>query len=218
MAANTGIPFITSIANDIYDRVDKLATTLQKIPGILSKITEGFQENLDRLNHNIDEMLKESKSNRDLTLDAFGNSLSTLSQKIKEIKEENEKNFKDPQMKELIERLDKIATKLSTSYWDINIILIVNSIHWIVDILKGNLKRVDVPAHARTALRTFGNVPSSKAAKPVTLSSIKAEEERAVLDSKESQDARAFSHGKRVKTHDDHMKEIERRRKLFGKY
>ena len=213
--ADTGIPFITSIANDIYDRVDRLATTLQKFPAILSKISEGFQENLNKLNENIENMLEESRNNRDLTLEAFSDSMTTLSQKIRDIKDENEKTFQDPEMKVMIEKLDEVTKKLSLKYWDINTVLIIHSIHWILDILKGKVKSINVPYSARTSLQY--QVPTGPPPKG-SIASQRAEQEREHLDSKESQDARAFAKGRRPKTHDDHMKEIERRRKLFGRY
>ena len=211
--ADTGIPFITSIANDIYDRVDKLASTLQKFPAILSKISEGFQENLNKLNENIENMLEESRNNRDLTLEAFSDSMTTLSQRIKEMKDDNEKTFEDPEMKIMIEKLDDVTKKLSTKYWDINTMLIIHSIHWILDILKGKAKNISVPYSARRALQ----VPLPAGTKG-SVTAERAEREREHLGSKESQDARAFSKGVRKKTHDDHMKDIERRRKLFGRY
>ncbi|NHI91814.1 MAG: hypothetical protein EAX96_04875 [Candidatus Lokiarchaeota archaeon] len=214
--ADSGIPFITSIANDIYDRVDKLANTLQKIPAILSKITEGFQENLNRLNENIENMLEESRGNRDLTLEAFSDSMTTLSQKIREIKNENEEIFRSGEIKETIEKLDDVSKKLASKYWDINIILIIHSIHWIVDLLKGKIKNINLPPQLQTA------VPMRISTKqPILISTPspqKAKEEREVIDSKESQDARAFAKGRRPKTHDEQLEEIERRKKLFGRY
>jgi len=202
-----GIPFVTSIANDIYDRVDKLATSLQKIPGILSTITKGFQQNLEKLNTNIESMLTETRSNRDLTLDAFSDSMTALSQQIKEIKVENQKELANPEMTVVIEKLDAITNKLKSSYWDVNILLIINSIHWIVDMLKGKRKSINIPKSVQRVLTLSKEAPvaiSEETGEPVSAA-------QAGL-----KDGPKFKGGRKPKTHDDHMAEIERRRKLFG--
>jgi len=204
-----GIPFVTSIANDIYDRVDKLATSLQKIPGILSTITKGFQQNLEKLNSNIESMLSETRGNRDLTLDAFSDSMTALSQQIRNIKEESQKELANPEMKTVIEKLNEISTKLNSSYWDVNILLIVNSIHWLVDLLQGKRKSIQVPKFAQTALKMIKEEAapiSQETGEPVTAA-------QAGL-----RDGPKFKGGRKPKTHDDHMAEIEKRRKLFGRY
>ena len=204
-----GIPFVTSIANDIYDRVDKLATSLQKIPGILSTITKGFQQNLEKLNNNIESMLSESRSNRDLTLDAFSDSMTALSQQIKEIKDESKKELENPDMKTILELLDKVTDKLNTSYWDINILLIVNSIHWLVDLIKHKRKSINMPHQVQMAFKM-----SKKAPVPITQEG----GESVPAAQAPLRDGPKFKGGRKPKTHDDHMAEIERRRKLFGRY
>ncbi len=207
----SGIPFITSIANDIYDRVDKLATSLQKIPAILSTITKGFQQNLEKLNNNIESMLSETRGNRDLTLEAFSDSMTALSQYIREIKEDNKKELSNPEMKTVIEKLDEITNKLNSNYWDINILLIINSIHWLVDLLHGKRKSINIPKHVQMAynLSKETSIPASHYEYTPTEST---------QTMQDSQDQRIFSKGRKPKTHDDQLAEIERRRKLFGKY
>ena len=154
-------------------------------------------------------MLSESRSNRDLTLDAFSDSMTALSQQIKEIKDESKKELENPDMRSIVELLDKVTDKLNTSYWDINILLIVNSIHWLVDLIKHKRKSINVPHQVQMAFKM-----SKKAPVPITQEG----GESVPAAQAPLRDGPKFKGGRKPKTHDDHMAEIERRRKLFGRY
>ena len=207
------IPFITSVVNDIYEKISELNESVEKVGVIFEKISENFQKSVENIAGNIKELLKESGMNRDLALEAFSDSMNALLTKIQEVQEENEKNINIGELKSITGNLSELSEKFETKFWDIQMMLTVSNLHSLVDVLKSTPKIFNVPTP--TTLQ-----PAIKAAIPLQAVIPPPPTQEGEEEPKEDIFAKSpkFKAGRKVKTHDDRLKEIERKKKLFGKY
>ncbi|MHA1298374.1 MAG: hypothetical protein ACTSO9_02905 [Candidatus Helarchaeota archaeon] len=202
------LPFITTVVNDIYEKISELQTSLEKVGSIFIKINKNFIENTKNLSENLSEMLNETRMNRDLALEAFSDSMNALLAKIQEIQDEKSKIENIEEMQSLISKLDSLSEKLSQKYWDIQMMLTVSNLHTLIDILKGNPKVIHIPS-------AIPSPPSPQVVPPPTSSEAATQPQpTATTLSKGPQ----FKAGRKVKTHDDRLEEMRRKKKLFGKY
>ena len=214
------LPFITTVVNDIYEKVGALSDSFNKLNEIIGNITMNFEESINKLEKNTDEILDETRMNRDLTLEAFSDSMNAFLTKIKEIQEESEKTYEGSQMADIITRLDKISNKLLDKYWDIQMSFTISNLHSLVDILKGNTNvvRVEVPVTQYAQPITSRVQPAAPLSAPVPSIAPATTKPEAKPSEKVDVFAKSpqFKGGRKVKTHEDRMEEMKRRKKLFG--
>lgn len=214
MSSNNVIPFITSVVNDIYEKVNELQDSIQKLGTIFEKINDAINQTVEKLSKNMSEMLEETRMNRDLSLEAFSDSMNALLTQIKEIQEEKGKSTNFGEMESTISRLDELSNKLSEKYWDIQLMLTTSNLHTLVDILKGDTKVINVlvPSQLQPISQlTPSSKPTSESPSAQPTSTTASDDEIFAKSPK-------FKGGRKVKTHDDRLEEMKRKKKLFGKY
>ncbi|MHA1379379.1 MAG: hypothetical protein ACTSRG_13445 [Candidatus Helarchaeota archaeon] len=208
------IPFITTVVNDIYDKINGLQESLKKVGTIFVKMNDNFKETAENIGKSVTEMLEESRMNRDLALEAFSDSMNALLTKIQEIQDEKGKATKKGEMESILNRLDDLSNKLNEKYWDIQLMLTTSNLHTLIDILKGESKVINVlmPAQATPTPQIITSPkPALVPAPTKTAATTEAKEDIFAKSPK-------FKGGRKVKTHDDRLEEMKRKKKLFGKY
>jgi hypothetical protein len=221
-SADKVLPFITTVVNDIYEKVGNLSNQFDKLNEIIGNITKNFEESINNLSKDVDEILEETRMNRDLTLEAFSDSMNAFLTKIKEIQDESKKTYEESDMGTILSRLDRISNKIFDKYWDIQMSCTVSNLHALVDLLKGNpnIIRVQVPVVQQVQPIT----PRVQAAAPLSapVPTVKPASAKPEAEPEGKLDVFAkspkFKGGRKVKTHEDRMEEMKRKKKLFGKY
>ena len=88
-SARQFLPIITRISTDVYERVDKVSFKIEELKNTLLKITKSFNDNMTRISNDVEEMVTETRMNRELTLEAFADSINALIEQIQEMKTES---------------------------------------------------------------------------------------------------------------------------------
>ncbi|NVM04714.1 MAG: hypothetical protein HWN67_20505 [Candidatus Helarchaeota archaeon] len=215
------LPFITTVVNDIYEKVGNLTVSFENLNEMIGNITKNFDDNMNKLSKDVEDVLEETRMNRDLTLEAFSDSMNAFLAKIKEIQEESEKTYEGSEMGTILSRLDTISNKIYDKYWDIQMSCTVSNLHSLVDVLKGNpnIVRIQVPVAQQVQPIT----PRVQAAAPLSapVPSIKpAPTQPEAEPAKKDVFAKSpkYKGGRKLKTHEDRMKEAKKKKRLFGKY
>jgi hypothetical protein len=209
------LPFVTSVTTDIYDRVDKLGKALDTIKSLAEDTLGKMSENLQTISLNIEDLIQQGEMNKQMTLEAFADSMNTLAQEIRTIRNENIELLQSPQTQQMIEAVNITANKLEARMYDIQIAFLINGIHALVNAIKaGKVIGIPVPVVGATAPST----PAPAAAKPELAAPMQtlASSPASAAD-KEGQKA-YFGKGVRKKTHDEIMEEKKKKERLFGQY
>ncbi len=207
------IPFITSVTTDIYSRIDKIAQSLSGIQNSMAEVFGGIKLNLEEIVRKINELIEESEMNKEMTLSAFADTTNNLIQQIRIIRNEQIQGLAGPQMKEMIDSLSQTANLLESRMYDIQIAILVNGLHALMNGIKaGRVVGIPVavasPTVAAPAIAAGQPVAPELAAPVPTLSA-----------SEESDDKKSFfGKGVRKKTHDEIMEEKRKKDALFSKY
>ncbi len=209
------LPFITTVVNDIYEKISGLQASMEKLGGIMTQINDNFKNSCESIIENINEMLEETRMNRDLALEAFSDSMNALLTRIQEIQDEKEKTTDQGEMKSLLSSMEMVAKSLNEKYWDIQMMVATSNLHSLVDILRGNTQIIQVPVQVTQPIPTPKASRAIKAEAAVPVKPQPTEE----LDKKDVfAKSPKFKDGRKKKTHEDVLKEMERKKKLFGKY
>ncbi len=221
-SADKVLPFITTVVNDIYEKVGNLSDSFNKLNEIIGNITKNFEDSINKLSKDVDEILEETRMNRDLTLEAFSDSMNAFLAKIKEIQDESNKTYEGSEMGTILSRLDRISNKIFDKYWDIQMSCTVSNLHVLVDLLKGNpnIIRVQVPVVQQVQPITPRVQAAAPLSAPVPSIAPPPTKPEAQPEGKVDVFAKSpkFKGGRKLKTHEDRMEEMKKKKKLFGRY
>lgn len=214
-SADKVLPFITTVANDIYEKVNRITDSFEKMDSMLNTMSETFQENLKKLSDNITSMLEETQMNRDLALEAFSDSMNAMLKQITQIQEESLTTKKGSKMKAILSKLEEISNKVFDKYWDLQVMSTVSNLHSLVDVLKGNTTIINIQSPTPVPMQP---VPQKIISPEPFMTAAPIKSEPTTAAEEEPTKGPKFKDGRKVKTHDDRLKEMERKKKLFGKY
>lgn len=201
--ADTGIPFITAIANDIYARVNSVMESLEKVGGILSQIMQDMHTTITDLSVNIKGMLDETNQNKAMMEDMFSNLSQNFITQLREIQDQKIEELKSEEMKKTVAILQKVSTNLNRKMYDLQFSLITAGIHTVLDALKSY-------AMAGPVAGAQPMVFSDKAPIPVG---------EPPAESAEPKRPKVVTHGqKTVTSHEAELEKMRRKQRLFGRY
>jgi len=208
------LPFVTSITTDIYERIEKIAKSIEDVKTSVNGAITIITDNFNGLVKKIEEMIEQGDMNKNMILESFSESMIALVQQIKVIRNENIKIFMGPQTQQLIEAASLTANQLESRLYDIQIAFLVNGIHALITAIKaGKVVGIPVPVRglsvaAPSAVKYAGERAELAAPVP-TLTAEAADPDKQKT---------FFAKGARKKTHEEIMEEKKNREKLYGKY
>ncbi|MDD1778718.1 MAG: hypothetical protein LUQ65_11180 [Candidatus Helarchaeota archaeon] len=207
------LPFVTSITTDIYERIEKIAKSIEDVKTSVNGAITTITDNFNGIVKKIEEMVEQGDMNKNMILESFSDSMNTLVQQIKTIRNENIKTFSGPQTQQLIEAASLTANQLESQFYDIQIAFLVNGIHALITAIKaGKVVGIPVPvgggAVAAPAAAKHAGEKAELAAPVPTLAAEATEGDKRTF----------FGKGVRKKTHDEIMEEKKKQEKLYGKY
>ncbi|NVM53030.1 MAG: hypothetical protein HWN66_04960 [Candidatus Helarchaeota archaeon] len=203
------LPFVTSVTTDIYERIEKLSLSLNSIKDSLKELITDIQENLKKVSENIEDMIQQGEMNKQMTLEAFADSMNTLVQQIRSIGNENIQAFQSTETQQMIANANNTALMLETRMYDIQISFLINGIHALMNAIKTG-KVVGVPVPSAGAASTRSPSQEGLAAPIPALES--------TTTAKGQKKKHFFGKGARKKTHDEIMEEKKKKEAIFRKY
>ncbi len=208
------LPFMTSVTTDIYGRIEKLSQSLDQIFSSVREMINGMKENLTNISKNIQEMIEQGEMNKQMTLEAFADSMNTLVQQIRKARDENIEILKNTQTQQIIRDVNNTALLLESRMYDIQIAFMINGIYALINAIKaGKVVGIPVPMmNVAVPSPQTGTGPSPQVAAPIpTLADDTSTEE--------SEDKKTFfGKGVRKKTHDEIMEEKRKKDAMFRKF
>ncbi len=207
------IPFMTSVTTDIYERIDKVAQTLETVKQAINESLNGIKESLEKIAKSMDEMIEQSEMNKEMTLQAFADTTNNLIEQIRVIRNEQIEGLKSSETQEVIESVSKTATLLESRMYDIQIALLINGVHALVNAIKtGKVVGIPVPVKEQSTAKA----PKSEAKKPDLAAPVPTLSPAAAPT--DATKKHFYGRGVRKKTHDEIMAEKKKKEQLFGKY
>ncbi len=207
------LPFMTSVTTDIYERIEKLSQTLASVTNAVREIIVDIKDNFGKISTNVKEMLEQGEMNRDMTLEAFADTMNNLINQIKKIRNETLQGLQSPQTKAMIDNVSNTANLLETRMYDIQTAFLINGIHALMNAIKsGKVYGIPVPTRGVMApMPAQAQAPTQALEAPVPALSVAA-----------SADAKGkktfFGKGAHKKTHDEIMEEKRKKEAMFRKY
>ena len=206
------LPFVTSITTDIYERIEKIGKSIEDVKGSVNGAINTITDNFNGIVKKIEEMVEQGEMNKNMILESFSDSMSTLVQQIKAIRNENIKIFMGPQTQQLIDAASLTANQLESQLYDIQIAFLVNGIHALITAIKAG-KVVGIPVPVRGVAMAFPAAAKGEHAElAAPVPSLAAE---AADGGKQKT---FFGKGTHKKTHDEIMEEKKKQEKLYGQY
>ncbi len=205
------LPFVTSITTDIYERINQLNQALEQIKGILKELIIDIKDNLSKVSANVGQMIEQGEMNKQMTLEAFADTTNNLIQQIRSIRNEQLRELQGPQMQQTIEMINKTANILDQRMYDIQIAILINGIHALMNAIKAG-KVVGVPVPSKMPVPTPAKTETPKAGLAAPIPTIAASTEGTEADKK------FFGRGAKKKTHDEIMEEKRKKDKMYGQF
>ncbi|MHA1263742.1 MAG: hypothetical protein ACTSRS_00760 [Candidatus Helarchaeota archaeon] len=207
------LPFMTSVTTDIYDRIEKLSQSLTKVQETLQQLVMNIGQNLDKITENIKEMIEQGEMNKEMTLEAFADTMNTLVQQIKTIRNETIQGLKSTQTEGMIKAVSDTANLLESRMYDIQIAFLINGIHALINAIKaGRVVGIPTPIYAKTS--AIPSPAGAKAADKPLGAPIPTLADDSAVQKKKS----FYGKGVRKKTHDEIMEEKRKKDAMFRKY
>ena len=207
------LPFVTSVTTDIYERIDKIARSLDTVTGLIQNVVSQINENLKKSADGIEDLIQQGEMNKQMTLEAFADSMNTLAKEIRTIRNENIEALQSVQTQELINAITLTATNLESRMYDIQTAFLINGIHALINAIKtGRVIGIPVPVRGAVASGA-ARVEAAQDELAAPMPSLSATEE-----SGHTEKRAFFGKGARKKTHDEIMEEKRKKERLFGKY
>ncbi|HUY00283.1 MAG TPA: hypothetical protein VMV49_12050 [Candidatus Deferrimicrobium sp.] len=209
------LPFVTSVTTDIYDRIDKLAKSLDTIKTLTEDTLVKINENLKSSSEAIDDLIQQGEMNKQMTLEAFADSMNTLAQEIRKIRNENIELLQNPKTQQMIDAVNITANKLEVSMYDIQIAFLINGIHALINATKsGKIIGIPVPVAGASA----PNIPAAAASTQELAAPMPTLSGTSTSATEKDAQKSYFGKGVRKKTHDEIMEEKRKKERLFGTY
>lgn len=200
------LPFMTSVTTDIYERIEKLTHSLSEIGELIKNTILGIEENFNKIVKSIQEMVEQGEMNKEMTLQAFADSMNTLIQQIRSIRDENIRGFQNAQTQQMIDAANNTALMLEARMSDIQIAFLISGLHALMNAIKtGKVVGIPVPTAGAPA-PAASQAGGAQIAAPIP--SMKAKGEKKSF----------FGKGARKKTHDEIMEEKRKKDAMFRKF
>jgi hypothetical protein len=209
------LPFMTSVTTDIYDRIEKLSQSLNGVQEVIQGLIKNLGQNLDKITGNIKEMIEQGEMNKEMTLEAFADTMNTLVQQIKNIRNETVQSLASTQTAGMVKTVSDTANILESRMYEIQIAFLINGLHALMNAIKAG-KVVGIPTPVLTRLPVAQAAPADNkdAGLGAPVPTLAAEAEADAKDEKKS----FFGKGVRKKTHDEIMEEKRKKDAMFRRY
>ena len=206
------LPFMTSVTTDIYERIDKLSQSMATVTDTLKVIIVDIKDNFENIAKNVGEMLEQGEMNRDMTLEAFSDSMNTLIHQIKTIRNETLQGLQSPQTKAMMNTVSDTANLIEARMYDIQIAFLINGIHALINAIKsGKVYGIPVAVRGLAAPVPQAQTPSQELGAPIPAIS-------AAQPTDKKKRKPMFGKGAHKKTHDEIMEEKRKKDAIFRKY
>ncbi|MHA1144098.1 MAG: hypothetical protein ACTSRW_05115 [Candidatus Helarchaeota archaeon] len=212
----SGISFITAVANDIYEKVNGVIESFEKVGEILPNIMQEINDNMTALSSSIGQMIEETNQNRNLTKDMFSELTEKVINQIQQIQDKKEAELDEKGLKETVQVLQNVSKNLNDKVFDIQYALIIAGIHTIVDVLKGLIQAQ--PTQQVQPASEESIVFSDKAPIPVSASETGKLAPKKPAKRKKGRRAPGKPTQKTVGSHEDELEKMRRKKRLFGNY
>lgn len=206
------LPFMTSVTTDIYERIEKVSHSLNNVGNLIKKLMDDLEGNLAKISTNIGELIEQGEMNKQMTLEAFADSMNTLIQQIRSVRDENIAGFQSAQTQQMIKAANDTANLLESRMYDIQISFLINGVHALMNAIKAG-KVVGIPVPVRgvaVPMPAAGQGAGTALAAPIPAVS--------AAPSEKPKKTAFFGKGSRHKTHDEIMEEKRKKDKLFGRF
>lgn len=208
------LPFMTSVTTDIYERIEKLSQSLNGLQEIIQGLVKNIGANLDTITERIKEMIEQGEMNKEMTLEAFADTMNTLVQQIKNIRNETLEALISTQTEGMVKAVSDTANRLDACMYEIQIAFLINGIHALMNAVKAG-RVVGIP----TPVRVPGPAPSSSDMQKGAHLELGAPVPSISATSESETDSKSFfGKGVRKKTHDEIMEEKKKKDAMFRQY